>query len=76
MTISAADAGVPSLQSTNNAAVTVNVIRNQNPPRFTNLPFTLRPGIVENLNPGSSVYRANAVDSDNVRIDLYMLPAI
>ncbi|KAL5018742.1 hypothetical protein ScPMuIL_004464 [Solemya velum] len=64
MTISARDDGVPSRPSSNNAAVTVNVIRNRNPPRFTNLPFTVTSGVTENLSQGTSIYDANAVDSD------------
>lgn len=46
------------------ALVSINMIRNENPPIFVNEPYTTT--VPESLGLGSSVYKISATDADNV----------
>ena len=58
----ATDLGVPPRQSAIQAAVTINVVRNQNTPFFINRPYAAL--IDQNLTIGSTVFQIEADDGD------------
>ncbi|XP_035826841.1 protocadherin Fat 4, partial [Aplysia californica] len=59
----ATDLGTPPRSSQSVARVTINVIRNQNPPQFTNEPYGRN--VNQTLAIGSSVFQVSTVDADN-----------
>lgn len=46
------------------ALVSINMIRNENPPIFVNEPYTTT--VPESISLGSSIYKISATDADNV----------
>ena len=62
MTIQARDMGSPSLASARNARVTVDVARNNNPPKFEGAPYTA--AIKRDAQTGALVKQVLARDAD------------
>ncbi|XP_076458558.1 cadherin EGF LAG seven-pass G-type receptor 1-like [Babylonia areolata] len=63
ITVALRDRGLPaSRAASNNAVVTVNILRNENPPIFFNTTFSAQ--ILESVSVGTSVIRVTASDSD------------
>lgn len=51
------------------ALVSINMIRNENPPIFVNEPYTTT--VPESISLGSSIYKISATDADNVSTEYW-----
>lgn len=62
--VRAFDQGSPVLTATATVPVTINVLRNNNPPVFINVPYGR--SISKDTQVGRSVFRVTATDADNL----------
>lgn len=53
------------------ALVSINMIRNENPPIFVSEPYTTT--VPESISLGSSIYKISATDADNVSTEYFTL---
>lgn len=71
MTVIARDNGVPSLQSQNSATVTINVIRNNQPPVFQNTPYVQ--SVSQSTTQNTPVFQVTATDADVVSLLVWII---